>query len=185
MLQQISEKNSLLSKHFPPTNKYHKIFNKQNVKLSYSCVPNMGSIIAQHNNRFSLADTETLSCNCRNKRDCPIEVKCRTKCVIYKASICTPNEKTLSYCGCRETDFKARNCNHKQSFKTSSKRHQTELSRLAWRLKDEGHIPVIKWSIVCKAKSYSSGAMHCQLCLAKKLAILWADPDTTLIKRSE
>ena len=32
---------SLLSKHFPPNNKYHKIFNKQNVKFSYSCVPNM------------------------------------------------------------------------------------------------------------------------------------------------
>ena len=28
---------SLLSKHFPPNNRYHKIFNKQNVKLSYCC----------------------------------------------------------------------------------------------------------------------------------------------------
>ena len=60
-----------------------------------------------------------------------------------------------------------------------------ELSRLVWRLKDEGHIPVIKWSIVCNAKLYSSGAMHCQLCLAEKLAILWADLDTMLNKRSE
>ena len=60
-----------------------------------------------------------------------------------------------------------------------------ELSKLVWRLKDEGHIPVIKWSIVYKAKQYSSGAMHCQLCLAEKLAILRADPDTTLNKRSE
>ena len=64
-------------------------------------------------------------------------------------------------------------------------RHPTELSRLVWRLKDEGHIPVIKWSIVCNAKPYSSGAMHCQLCLAEKLTILWADPDTMLNKRSE
>ena len=78
----------LLSEHFPPNNRYHKIFNKQNVKLSYSCMPNMGSIIAQHNkqvlNRLSSADTETPPCNCRNKRDCPLEGKCRTKCVIYK-----------------------------------------------------------------------------------------------------
>ena len=88
---------SLLSKHFPPNNRYHKIFNKQNVKLSYSCMPNMGSIIAQHNkqvlDRLSSADTETPPCNCRNKRDCPLEGKCRTKCVIYKASVCTPNVK--------------------------------------------------------------------------------------------
>ena len=124
-------------------------------------------------------------CNCRNKHDCPLEGKRRTKCVIYKASVCIPDGKTMSYYGCCETDFKARYCNHKQSFKTSSKRHQTELSRLVWRLKDEEHIPVVKWSIVCNAKPYSSGAMHCQLCLAEKLAILWVDPDTTLNKRSE
>ena len=95
------------------------------------------------------------------------------------------NGKTMSYYGCCETDFKARYYNHKQSFKTSSKRHQTELSRLVWRLKGEGRIPVIKWSIVCKAEPYSSGAMYCQLCLAEKLAILWADPNSTLNKRPE
>ena len=38
---------SLLSKYFSPNNRCHKIFNKQNVNLSYSCVPN----IAQHNKR--------------------------------------------------------------------------------------------------------------------------------------
>ena len=74
---------SLLSQHFPPHNRYHKIFNKQNVKLSYSCMPNMGSGNAQHNkqvlNRLSSADTETPPCNCRSKRDCPLEGKCRTK----------------------------------------------------------------------------------------------------------
>ena len=179
---------SLLFKHFPPNNRYHKIFKKQNVKLSYSCMPNMGSIIAQHNkqvlNRLSSADTETPPCNCRNKRDCPLEGKCHTKCVIYMASVCTPNGKTMSYYGCCETNFKTRYYNHKQSFKASSKRHQTDLSRLVWRLKDEGHIPVIKWSIVCYAKPYSSCAMHCQLCLVEKLAILWADPNTMLNKRS-
>ena len=91
----------------------------------------------------------------------------------------------MSYYACCETYFEDRYYNHKQSFKTSSKRHQTELSKLVWRIKDDGHIPVIKWSIVCKAKACSSGAMHCQLCLAKKLAILRANPDTTSNKKSE
>ena len=136
-------------------------------------------------NRLSSADTETSPCNCRNKRDCPLEGKCRTKFVIYKASIRTPNGNTMSYYGCCETDFKAHYYNHKQSFKTSFERHQTELSKLVWRLKDEGHIPVKKWSIVCKAKPYSSSAMHCQLCLTEKLAILRVDPDTTLNGSSE
>ena len=149
----------------------------------------MGSIIVQHKkqvlNRLSSADTETPPCNCCNKRNCPLEGKCRTKCVIRRASICTRNGKTMSYYGCCETDFKTRYYNHKQSFKTSSKRHQTKLSKLVWRLKDEGHIPIIKWSSVCKAKPYSSGTMQCQLCLAKKTGHLAADQDTTLNKRSE
>ena len=92
MLQQTVEKNFFLYclNIFPPNNKYHNIFNKQNVKLSCSCLPNIGSIIAQHNkqvlNRLSSADTETPPCNCRNTHDCPLEGKCRTKYVIYKAS---------------------------------------------------------------------------------------------------
>ena len=34
---------NLLDKHFPPHNKLHKRFNRANVKISYSCVPNMNS----------------------------------------------------------------------------------------------------------------------------------------------
>ena len=44
--------------------------------------------------------------------------------------------------------------------------------KLVGRLKVWDHIMVIKWSIVCKAKPYSNGAMHFNLCLAKKLGIL-------------
>ena len=123
----------------------------------------MGSIIDQYNkqvlNRLSSADTETPPCNCRNKRDCPLEGKCRTKCVIYKTSVCTTNGKTMPYYGCCAKEFKARYYSHKQGFKTSYKRYQTELLRLVRLLKDEGYIPVIKWSIVCKAKPYTSGVV--------------------------
>ena len=79
----------------------------------------------------------------------------------------------MSYYGGCETDFKALCYNHKRSFKTSSKRNQTELLKLVWRFEDESHhISVIIRSALCKAKPYSSSAMHCQLCLAEKLAIL-------------
>ena len=30
---------NLLDKHFPPHNKLHKLFNRTNVKISYSCIP--------------------------------------------------------------------------------------------------------------------------------------------------
>jgi len=85
----------------------------------------------------------------------------------------------------RETDFKARYYNHAQCFKNPSKRFQTELAKLVWNLKDAGHTPAIKCSIACKAKPYAGGWNQCQLCLSEKLAILQADPDTLLNKRSE
>ena len=43
------EFNLLLPKDFSPHNRYHEIFTKQKVKLGYSCMPNMGNIIALHN----------------------------------------------------------------------------------------------------------------------------------------
>ena len=39
----------LVKKHFPRNNSFHKIFNKNAIKISYSCVRNIGSIIALHN----------------------------------------------------------------------------------------------------------------------------------------
>ena len=42
---------NLIDKHFPTTNKFHKIFNRNNVKVSYSCLPNFANMIKSHNNR--------------------------------------------------------------------------------------------------------------------------------------
>ena len=38
----------LIQKHFPNNHKYHKIFNKNNVKISDSCMANIKSIINMH-----------------------------------------------------------------------------------------------------------------------------------------
>ena len=40
---------ALLQKHFLPHHKYYKLFNKNNEKSSYSYMPNMKKIIANHN----------------------------------------------------------------------------------------------------------------------------------------
>ena len=87
----------------------------------------------------------------------------------------TKRQKHVQYCCC-ETDFKAYYYNYKQSFKILSKRHQTELSKLVWQLKDEGHIPVIKWSIVCKAKPHSSGCKALPTVIDRKTGYLAGRP---------
>ena len=40
---------SLLDKHFPRSHKFYKIFNRNTVKVSYGCMPNIGAAINAHN----------------------------------------------------------------------------------------------------------------------------------------
>ena len=42
----------LINKHFPPTHKYRKIFNRNTIKISYSCMPKIKSKISTHNKRI-------------------------------------------------------------------------------------------------------------------------------------
>ena len=43
---------NLLDHHFPKSNKLHKIFNKNTVKVNYSCTENIASIIISHNKKL-------------------------------------------------------------------------------------------------------------------------------------
>ena len=54
---------------FPKKHKFYKIFNKNTVKVSYSCMENVENIIKKHN-RAILNRKPTISedgCNCREK----------------------------------------------------------------------------------------------------------------------
>ena len=85
----------LIDKHFPKTNKFHKIFNRNNVKVSYSCLPNFANITKLHNNRI-LSEEKTQDqpkCNCKQKDTCPLEGHCLDKELIYQ---CNLKENTTS-----------------------------------------------------------------------------------------
>ena len=74
---------NLIEKHFPRSSKLHKIFNKNTVKVSYSCTQNMSKIIKEHNKKIVQKETqETLDCNGRVKKDCPLNGDCRKESVI-------------------------------------------------------------------------------------------------------
>ena len=69
---------TLLNKHFPPSNKYHKIFNKNNIKLSFSSMPNLKFIINKQNaSHLSNPDNkvDAQQCNCRSTENCPLNGK--------------------------------------------------------------------------------------------------------------
>ena len=78
----------LIQKHFPNNHKYHKIFNKNNVKISYSCMANSKSIISMDNKEvIPEKKTQAVNCNCINKTDCPLSNQCQITKIIYKANI--------------------------------------------------------------------------------------------------
>ena len=125
-------------------------------------------------------------CNCRRKAECPLNGNCRKKAIVYKASISTDsNDSPKSYYECCETEFKSRFYNHRQTFKHKQKRYTTELSKAFWEATKYGKDPHVEWSISARSSTYQPGAARCNLCFDEKLAILLADPPSTLNKRTE
>ena len=75
---------NLITKHFPKHHRLHKICNKNNIKISYSCMPNMSAVILHHNKKLLSAlpktdrpPTADSKCNCRIKTACPLDGKCK------------------------------------------------------------------------------------------------------------
>ena len=79
----------LLKRNFPRGSQLHKIFNKNCVKLSYSCMPNINGIINRRNiTKLSTKKNKVIDkCNCRDKVRCPLDGKCKQECVVYKVEV--------------------------------------------------------------------------------------------------
>ena len=128
------------NKCFPKKHPLHKIFNRHTLKLSYSCMPNMKSIIASHNktvlsNYSSTPATDHVKeCNCRKKEQCLLEGQCLANNIVYQATV-TSNTTTETYVGLA-TNFKKRYRNHTSSFRNHEKKNQTELSKYLWTPKN-------------------------------------------------
>ena len=104
----------LLDKNFGRSHKYHKIFNCNHVKSSYSGMDNVKNIISSHNKKIINSGNEAngKTCNCRNKSNCPLDNKYLTNKIVYKAEIETNNDtnklSTKFYFGISDTEFKSR-----------------------------------------------------------------------------
>ena len=101
----------LIKKHFPKENKFHKIFNKNTLKLSYSCMSNIKTKINAHN-RDILRNTPTKNakqCYCQQKENCPMNGACLKESLVYYATI-----------SCNDKNYKPKL--YKGSFKTNLRR---------------------------------------------------------------
>ena len=107
---------------FPRGHKLHSLINRNNFKISYSCMPSMATRF-KNLNVFKLKQenrvVENEECKCRN--NCPLEGNCKVSNIIYKAEIVTKDNQGAtieenSYIGLTSTPFIERYRNHLHSF---------------------------------------------------------------------
>ena len=144
----------LIDKHFPPEHKLHKIFNRNSVKVSYSCMPNASSIIKSHKKKIleSQPESRTPKCKCRDQDTCPLGGECLIDNVVYLAEVTNnKNSERKSYIGLTALTFKDRLYKHQNSLRYRTKANNTELSKYVWSLRDKNIDAEICWSILDKA----------------------------------
>ena len=183
----------LIRKHFPPGHALNRIFNRNTLKLSYSCTTNMSSIIQSHNRRAAKKTKEPQNhgkiskplktCNCRIRNECPLDGKCLTEAIVYKATVCSMST-VKQYIGLTGGTFKSRYYNHTKSFRQQKYVNDTELSKYVWQLKERGYNYSIKWEILKHSNTLKRSSGICNLCLEEKIHILKCAKNS-LNKRTE
>ena len=109
---------NLKDKHFHRDHKFHKIFSRNKIKVSYSCMSNIKSVINSHNRKIlhTPVTNQTRVWNCIYKIDCPLQEKCLSKNTLYQEDISLENFQMKIYYEISKTKFKSRYSNHKKSF---------------------------------------------------------------------
>ena len=84
---------SLIDKHFPPGHILHSVMNRNTVKVSYRCLPNMGSVLAKHNSKILRSEANThvrapprCSCQVSVRASCPVPGACSQEGVVYQTT---------------------------------------------------------------------------------------------------
>ena len=172
---------------FPKGHVLNKIFNRNTIKVSYKCMPNMKSLIARHNSKvlnINQGKSDPPPCNHRQGNVCPLGGVCKTPSLVYKATVTSENSRE-TYTGLTEPPFNQRFQNHKTDFKYSKNRNNTALAGYIWSLKDQSKDYNVNFEILKKARSFNPINRKCMLCLSEKYLILFNPTGATLNKRSE
>ena len=188
---------SLIDKHFPKDHSLRKIFNRNSIKISYSCMNNTKHIIDNPHKRIlhssyspytkdNKDSTTNKTCNCRQKNNCPLNGNCLRPSVVYQATV-TRNDNNTSetYIGLTEIDFKTRHRNHIASFRHAKHKNSTELSKHIWTLKNDNIDYSISWRVLSSSSPYNSSSKRCNLCLKEKFLIICRPDLSSLNKRNE
>ena len=123
---------NLIEKNFPHGHPLRPTLNRNTVKLSYRCLANMKRKIASHNIKVQKSE-ENMNldpgCNCTGVMGpCPLDGKCLTRSVIYRAEVKDRNNNKQTYTGLTAGTFKKRYYSHRNSFNNRNSENSTTLS---------------------------------------------------------
>ena len=169
----------IIKKHFSGGDDLSKLFNKNRLKISYSCLPNIKSKISAHNKLLLSGNPKPnrgeKNCNCQKSRECPLKGNCIIENSVYKAQVLKEGQQGTdghAYVGLHSGLFKLRLANHEQSFKDRTKA-KCELAKYIWQMKDRGiNNYKINWQIIAVEKCYDRKTGKCNLFQREKLEIL-------------
>ena len=206
----------IVEESFPPDNPLHRKLSKHNLKLSYSCVPNMKSRISRHNQKIrdtarqAAAATRVAgeqqpaqrqqqqpeqqqqqqpgqqrSCNCRVRRNCPLNNRCLLATnVIYQSTIVRDEDGHVeTYLGASQHWKTRYTTGHARDERDPNYRHATTRAEYLWQLKDEGKTYSETWRIIDRASRYNPITKRCNLCLKEKVYIIFHRNLASLNKR--
>ena len=177
---------NLLDLHFPTGHRYAGLFNRSKVKVSYSCMPNIESLIKSHNKSILNPQHREpdAGCSCQVPASCPLNGNCLIGSVTYSALVTARNREQIYY-GSTGGQFKKRFYTHQSSFRHRNQRKATELSKLIWQLKDDNIPYTIKWDVVARSQPYVAGSKKCDVCLTEKMVIARSSHPGMINSRSE
>ena len=175
-----------------------KIFNRNTIKISYSCMNNTKQVIDNHNKRILYLSHSSYTkdnkdstrtnktCNCRQKNNCLLNGNCLQSSVVYQATVTRNNNNTSeTYIGLTETDFITRHRNHTASFRHVKHKNSTELSKHIWTLKNDNIDYSFSWCVLSSSSPHNSSSKRCNLCLKEKFLIIYQPDLSSLNKRNE
>ena len=179
----------LIDKHFPKNNPLCKIVNRNTVKVSYRCTPNVSKTISSHNSKVikNLKNSNPRTCSCSKNAVCPLGGFCLTDNLIYQTTVIPTQAQAQAqtYIGLTSTTFKLRLGNHKKSFNHERYRNETTLSQHLWDLKEKNVDFTLSWKLIDRAKPFSPVSGLCALCNLESYYIIFKPELATINKRDE
>ena len=183
---------SLLDKHFPKGHALNTILNRNTVKVSYRCLPNMGRKLASHNSKILRKTANPnpkppAKCNCQKSRrsECPVPGGCNQDGAVYQTTVATNDGRVESYVGLAK-NFKKRFRKHRTTLTDRDAEGHTTMSRYFWKKVDEGKDPKVSWKFLEKdIPDFNPVTGLCKLCTREKFQIVLNPSVATLNHRTE